>query len=744
LDNFQEDLVSIGCGYWARFYENLFNNGFPIDIKILERHLAVPDEIKAEGAAAVGSYLERLGDKVERLDEARIIILGEKGAGKTSLARKLLDINAEMPKEYESTEGVETHLWDFPNKDGSRKVNAHIWDFAGHSITHSAHRCFMSARCLYIYVYNGRIERDNDPRYWLEQIRIHGDNSPVLFLINRKDDRKVDIEEKTLKKEYPSIMGYYPVNIGNDDKTELEEFCQTVMDAVRNNHAWISQVVSEEAYKIKNELRKSFDIHKSPHIDRKEFNEIAEKCGASEKRIDEILNDLHTLGICLWYNDKGMEEFDKLVLNPNWITNGIYKIINKGYELGKYILSVKRATEILKDDKRYKYPSDMVKYLFRLMRKYELAFFHKQNTSQIFILGILPKDMPDSESLPSFDDANDRLRMEFVVEKVLPPNIATRIMVQCNGDIFNEKLLWRKGAVLKYKKGHSIALITEDSRRITVLIKGKDKTPYLASLREIIKGIFKTYGENIKLDLLYEILLPEDQAGSFTTPPMAEEEEIRDYIEIGQPLRRNKQPIPPDKTGQGYALSEEMTVISIDIRKSQELMRRANSQDEYAVFISALTKKLKAIIIDNYGKFDKFLGDGILAYFPASYSGKDGILHCCRASQKCHELFDSFYKDNYAIFSTALDTGLGIGIDYGNVNINEDQEIIGLPVNGACRLSSAPAGKTYLNINAHNEMVKRGMSLKETKMEAKNEGTVIVYELGLINEKDISIPDWAK
>jgi hypothetical protein len=60
-DNFQEDLKAIGCAYWAQFYKNLFNNGFTVDKEQLERHFDVPDEIKDEGAAAVGRYLEVSG-----------------------------------------------------------------------------------------------------------------------------------------------------------------------------------------------------------------------------------------------------------------------------------------------------------------------------------------------------------------------------------------------------------------------------------------------------------------------------------------------------------------------------------------------------------------------------------------------------------------------------------------------------------------------------------------------------------
>jgi len=507
--NFLEGLHAINCNYWARLYENLFKNKFAIDVKELERRLNVPDEIRAEGAAAVWQYMERLGQNTESLNEARIIILGERGAGKTSIARKLIDINADLPREDESTEGVTTSIWSFPDKDGNKNVNAHIWDFAGHSITHSAHRCFMSARCLYIYVYNGRIERDKDPTYWLEQIRIHGGDSPVLFLINEKDSHRADIAEKTLKFDYPSIAGYYRLDIGNkEDTTKLEAFCQIVMETVRDNPAWNSQAISAEAYKITHELRERFDKEKSPHISREDFDAIALKHGASTEHIENVLADLHTLGICLWYNKPEMEYYSMLVLNPDWITNGIYRLINKGFYERKHKLSVADGVRMLQDDKRYEYPSDQVEYLFSLMQLYELAFFKKED-KHVFIPGILPSDQPDD--LPTFDEG-EGLTISLNVEKALPLNIVSRVIVQRNEhkEIFDEKLLWRKGAVLKYHGSDAAtAVIKEDGLRIVIDVIGEAKTAYISSLHETLRKIFEAY-KGISSKFKYKILLPDE------------------------------------------------------------------------------------------------------------------------------------------------------------------------------------------------------------------------------------------
>jgi GTPase SAR1 family protein len=575
--NFLDDLNGIGCGYWAQLYEDMFRCRFVIGEKELERRLNVPGEIKVQGAAAVGEYLERLGDNTELFSEARIIILGEKGAGKTSLARRLFDIDAEMPKEYESTEGVDTSIWNFPDRDGNKKINVHVWDFAGHSITHSAHRCFMSVRCLYIYVYDGRKERNNDPAYWLEQIRIHGGDSPVLILINEKDDHNADIAEKTLKNEYPSIKGYYRVDIGSEDKTELEKFRLMVMEEVRNNPSWNNQIVSSEAYKIKNDLCVFFEESKSPHITREQFDVIAKRCGVDGKRAEAILGDLHALGVCLWYNEVEMQKFRMLVLNPDWITNGIYRIINNGFKERKRKLTVLDAVEMLRNDTHYQYPCDKVKYLFELMKVYELAFFENENADHIFIPAILSVDSPDE--LPDFP-YGERLTMSFAVDKTLPPNMVSRLVVQRHKEAENKEQLWRKGAVLYYGEGNAIAIITEDGRNIKIQVKGADKTAYLTSLRETLKDIFESY-KAIKPDLWYEVLMPEEMkeephslqlAGKSNKESlMLKEEVITGYLRAERHYfdAPNERDIPLERTGREYKISNFFSApVSVQIDRS--------------------------------------------------------------------------------------------------------------------------------------------------------------------------------
>jgi len=191
-------------------------------------------------------------------------------------------------------------------------------------------------------------------------------------------------------------------------------------------------------------------------------------------------------------------------------------------------------------------------------------------------------------------------------------------------------------------------------------------------------------------------------------------------------------------------------ILSIDIRNSTDLMLNAHSSDNFASFITGLCEGLKNIVISNFGVFDKFTGDGILAYFPLFYSGEDAVHKCCITSQKCHSFFEGYYKSNRTKFQINLKTGLGIGIDYGSaklVRINSEPTIVGVPVVYACRLSNAPFGHTYINQSAYQNLTDKGIKLNEIKLdeidfEIKNQGTVTIYDLVKLENTEIKKPDW--
>ena len=503
-DNFQIELKKVGCEYWGNVYKEIFENNFEFNqktLKELENRMRVPKSVQEQGAARVAAYLEAIEKEgAENLNEARIIILGEKGSGKTCLARRLIKHDAKMTNYQDSTAGVDTTLWRLEQED----INIHIWDFAGHTVTHAVHKFFLSERCLYILVYDGRSEDRNRIDYWLSQINNYGDKSEVFFLVNKRDNHIPDIPINSLNDKY-SIVGkkYYTLSIKKDKKL-LDEFRKDVIEYIKHNPSWSNQIIPSNYFKVKKKLEKKFDENKDiEHITIDEFNQIAQENGVEKK--EELLKSLHALGICLRY--EGLGDLDTLVLNPEWISNGIYRIINWVQEQGGHSVDMNDFS-IIFESEGVRYPKSKHPFLYKLMKRYELAY-ETEGQECLIIPHLLREDRPIE--LPKFAN-NESLKFVYQAKQALPPNPISSFIVRHNKEIKNN-MVWRHGAVLEDGKG-SIALVREwtDERKITIEVKGKEKTAYQDELKKTLNNIFDDIfksNERGKPELQYRIIRSE-------------------------------------------------------------------------------------------------------------------------------------------------------------------------------------------------------------------------------------------
>jgi small GTP-binding protein len=189
----------------------------------------VPAAILKLGASGVGRYLEDLETQYGTVfNEARIIILGDKGAGKTCLARRLVDSNAEMTMGEGSTAGITSNIWQTEN------WNVHIWDFASQIVIHAVHQFFLSEHCLYIIVCNGRAEDVHHLKYWLDIVKNYGGNSETIIFVNKQDEHPAKIPINTLREKYRIHGDVQEINI-KKDKKGLEKFKGIIKDYIRHS-----------------------------------------------------------------------------------------------------------------------------------------------------------------------------------------------------------------------------------------------------------------------------------------------------------------------------------------------------------------------------------------------------------------------------------------------------------------------------------------------------------------------------
>lgn len=203
-------------------------NMYSGDINVKNCPLVTPPlEIVQQGNAAILSYFEQLEKKdFDQIYEAKLLLIGEGGAGKTTLYRKLFDPTAELPREEDSTRGIDIRPLYFDMSDG-KQFRLNIWDFAGQGKYQSAHSFFYTHRSLYVLVDDTRTLDENDAyrtyyHYWLQTAKLFGGNSPLLVLHNQKSDRaRTGFNLGVFQTDFPFVKELFCINLGGSDTTSI-------------------------------------------------------------------------------------------------------------------------------------------------------------------------------------------------------------------------------------------------------------------------------------------------------------------------------------------------------------------------------------------------------------------------------------------------------------------------------------------------------------------------------------------
>jgi internalin A len=103
----------------------------------------IPPEISSRiEPKIIINYFLQLQTTSERktLNEAKLIIVGQGGVGKTSLVKRLIS-DTYSPTEAK-TEGIRIRKWT--PSDDTNTVTLNIWDFGGQEIMHATHQFFLT------------------------------------------------------------------------------------------------------------------------------------------------------------------------------------------------------------------------------------------------------------------------------------------------------------------------------------------------------------------------------------------------------------------------------------------------------------------------------------------------------------------------------------------------------------------------------------------------------------------------
>ncbi|MEM7532034.1 MAG: COR domain-containing protein [Chloroflexota bacterium] len=461
-----------------------------------------PQEIADRGIQAIRNYFIEYRANHDTLHELKLLLVGEERVGKTSIAKSLTIPDYQLEDEP-STEGIDIHTWIIPKEElnSEKDFRVNIWDFGGQEIYHATHQFFLTKRSLYLLVTatpqesDGKNEQQKHLYHWCNVIRLLGGQSPILVTLNKIDlpTRDVGIEE--YYKLFDTIIHPFaqPISCHSSRRDTIESLKAEIKRILKDKT--LCPNVGESLPKIWIDIRHALADLRSQgtdYITSDEYYVLCAEHGMAEEERANFLSDfLHDIGVILHFRED-FDLSDLVVLNPEWVTNGVYKVlINPAIiaQQGRFhrsdLMVIWRGTDY------YQYRHKLLALM--LKGKFEICYALPDSAEEYLI----PQLLPEREMAYAWRSDWHNLRFEYRY-KFMPKGLLPRFIVKCHQQIY-QRTHWRYGVLLDDDETRALVQEHPPAQKITIRLEGKNKRDMLYSIRKTIKEIHRSFN-NLVVD----------------------------------------------------------------------------------------------------------------------------------------------------------------------------------------------------------------------------------------------------
>lgn len=422
-----------------------------LDLLYCPSLLTPPPEIIDQGTPQVMNFLRELERDSTIRYEAKLLVVGEGGTGKSSLLRAL---RAENAATLSSTHGIEvgTCKLQHPTKSNI-ETTLNTWDFGGQEIYHATHQFFLTRRSLYLVVWNARLGADQGRlHYWLDTIKALAPDAPVLLIATHIDERDPDLNLPLYEQAFPQVVGSLSVsNVTGEGIDQLRR----VMSKFASGLPLMGQPWPSSWIAVEKDLLDMPDHH----ITSSQYMECCREHHVQAEMAQGTLGSyLHDLGKILYFRDDYLLS-NLIVLKPNWVTKAISQVLtDETTRDAKGILThadLPRIWAIDEDGRPYE--PHLYPVFLRLMERFDLSYqieagAPNDHTTHSLVPQLLPhQPPPDLAPWPQRPpEGTAQLEMIYKLDFV-PAGIMSWFIVRSHP--YTKEIHWREGVLLEYE-GH--------------------------------------------------------------------------------------------------------------------------------------------------------------------------------------------------------------------------------------------------------------------------------------------------
>ncbi|KAA3659887.1 MAG: GTPase [Chloroflexi bacterium] len=410
--------------------------------------------------------------------EAKLLIIGEGGAGKTSLTCKLQDKHAPLPKKEESTDGIDIVTWHFPlpPECDEEQYRVNIWDFGGQEVYFATHQFFLTRRSVYVLVADTR-QQHTDFYTWLRMQETFGGDSPIILLKNRnrRHGSRFFIENlPELRKRFANLKDVIELDLENvpdaDNWPTLLrnlEYRFLTLDHVGKPRpaTWVA-------------VREALSQDSRDTITQQQYLNVCTEHYI--KRTDNALqlsDYLHHLGDILHFQ-KDAVLGDLVILQPTWGLDAVYRVLDSETIVKNWGQFTRSELHTLWHEPKY---DGHHHHLLRLMENFQLCYPLTNQPDTFIAPQLLEPEVPDYTW-----DHEDNRQLRYHYPDFMPRGILSRAIVKLHDRIENQDLVWRSGVILNNGYARAELLELRGENEIRIRISGQNKRDLLM---EVVKAL---------------------------------------------------------------------------------------------------------------------------------------------------------------------------------------------------------------------------------------------------------------
>lgn len=438
------------------------------------------------GLPELMAYLRSLRE-AEPLYEAKLLLVGNGGVGKTTLLKALMGREGARPREGEpTTHGVriDIHAFHLPHPDNEGvAIQLNSWDFGGQEVYRVTHQFFFSRRSLYLLVWEPRSGvLQCQVEDWLKLIRLRvGDDARILIVSThcKTSERIARIDKSVFLRDFGEmIVGFHEVDSLVEDRTTGEMTGVTELkEAIAREAAGLEQMGMGFNRSWK-EARDELLARPEPHVSYDDFEAVCARHGLEPIDTETLAHLMHDLGYIVHYEEDERLR-DDVVLQPQWLTKAIgFVLEDRTTQEMDGILPDNRLHEIWQDhsfEGETRYDPALYPFFLRLMEKYDVSYRLPDGIASL-VAQHVPQVRPDLPWLPEqAPSANLRRIAMICAMDEEPPGMVPWMIVRthdyavelpdANGEL--HRLHWQRGMFLHHKP-HGEALLEQRGREFHV------------------------------------------------------------------------------------------------------------------------------------------------------------------------------------------------------------------------------------------------------------------------------------